>query len=74
MERLASLLLTIEPQWRVKAYNTFACAWSGTLLGEHKLEAVISDALKIAMREQGFGDYKAAFAQVRDQLRRKKLS
>ena len=74
MERIASLLLTIEPQWRVKAYNTFACAWSGTLLGEHKLEAVISDALKIAMREQGFGDYKAAFAQVRDQLRRKKPS
>jgi hypothetical protein len=70
MERIASLLLTIEPHWRVKAYNTFQCAWSDTLLREHKLEAVISDALKIAMREQGFGDYKAAFAQIRDRLRK----
>jgi predicted O-linked N-acetylglucosamine transferase (SPINDLY family) len=70
MERVASLLLTIEPHWRVKAYSTFQCAWSDTLLREHKLEAVISDALKIAMREQGFGDYKAAFAQIRDRLRK----
>jgi predicted O-linked N-acetylglucosamine transferase (SPINDLY family) len=70
MERIASLLLTIEPRWRVKAYNTFQCAWSATMLGERKLEAVISDALKIAMREQGYGDYRTAFAQIRDRLRK----
>ena len=68
MERIASLLLTIEPHWRVRAYDTFQCAWSGTRLAEYKLEAVLSDALKIAMREQGFADYAAAFSQVRARL------
>jgi hypothetical protein len=69
MERIASLLLTIEHGWRVKAYDTFRCAWSTSKLAEHKLDAVISDALKIAMREQGFNEYAVAFGQIRDRLR-----
>jgi hypothetical protein len=69
MERIVSLLLTINPAWKVHAYNTFACAWSATKLGESKLDAVISDALKIAMREQGFPHYLNAFSAVRDRLR-----
>jgi len=69
MERIASLLLALDPQWRVHAYNTFACAWSTSRLNEFKLEAVLSDALKIAMREQGFPDYQQAFAALRDKLR-----
>jgi predicted O-linked N-acetylglucosamine transferase (SPINDLY family) len=68
IERIASLLLTIEPHWRVRAYNTFRCSWSATSLAEHKLDAVLSDALKIAMREQGFDDYAAAFSQIRARL------
>ncbi len=32
-------------------------------------EAVLSDALKIAMKEQGFHDYREAYAQLRDKLR-----
>ncbi len=68
-ERLASLILTIQPQWRVKAYNTFACAWSGTPLNQFKHEAVVSDALKIAMREHGFKDYMDAYSAIRDKLR-----
>jgi hypothetical protein len=69
MERIASLLLAIQPHWRVKAYSTFACAWSASRLSAFKLEAVLSDALKIAIREQGFPEYTAAFAQIRDRLR-----
>jgi len=69
MERIASLLLTINPSWRVKAYDTFDCAWSGSRLNQFKLEAVISDALKIAMKEQGFHDYLDAFAAMREKLR-----
>ena len=68
MERIASLLLTIEPAWKVRAYDPFLCAWSATRLGDQKLEAVISDALKIAMREQGFGEYTAAFSAIRQRL------
>jgi hypothetical protein len=69
MERIASLLLTVNPAWRVAAYNTFDCAWSASRLNQFKLEAVLSDALKIAMREQGFADYFNAFSQIRDKLR-----
>lgn len=69
MERIASLLLTLEPAWRVRAYNTFDCSWSASRLNQFKLEAVLSDALKIAMKEQGFHDYLEAFATLRDRLR-----
>ena len=69
MERIASLLLTINPNWKVAAYNPFDCAWSASRLNQFKLEAVISDALKIAMREQGYPDYFRAFSQIRDKLR-----
>ena len=69
MERMASLLLTLFPGWKVCAYDTFDCAWSASRLNQFKLEAVLSDALKIAMKEQGFHDYQDAFATLRDRLR-----
>jgi hypothetical protein len=69
MERIASLILTLEPKWKVRAYNTFDCAWSASRLNEFRDEAVMSDALKIAMREQGFPQYFAAFSKLRDKLR-----
>lgn len=69
MERVASLLLALEPKWRVKAYNPFGLAWSASRLNQFKLEAVLSDALKIAIREQGFAEYYDAYAAMRDKLR-----
>ena len=69
MERLASLILALEPRWKVKAYNTFDCAWSASRLNQFRHEAVLSDALKVAMREQGFSQYTEAFAALRDKLR-----
>jgi hypothetical protein len=69
MERIVSLLLTINP-WKVRAYNTFACAWSASKLGESKQDAVISDALKIAMKEQGYSQYLSAFSAIRDKIRK----
>lgn len=69
MERIASLLLATDTRWKVRAYNTFACAWSASRLNQFKLEAVLSDALKIAMREQGYPEYTDAFAKLRDKLR-----
>lgn len=69
MERIASLLLALDPQWQVKTYNPFTLAWSASRLNQFKLEAVLSDALKIAIREQGFADYYDAFAAMRDKLR-----
>lgn len=69
MERIATLLLALESKWRVKSYNPFTLAWSASRLNQFKVEAVISDALKIAMREQGFGEYMNAFSVTRDKLR-----
>lgn len=69
MERVASLLLATDSSWSVKAYNPFNLAWSASRLNQFKQEAVLSDALKMAIREQGFSDYYEAFAAMRDKLR-----
>ncbi len=69
MERIASLILAIDPQWKCKAFNPFMLAWSASRLNQFKQEAIISDALKMAIREQGFPEYYAAYAAMRDKLR-----
>ena len=68
MERIVCLLLTINPAWRVRAYNTFNCAWSASRLNQSPEDAVISDALKIAMREQGYPQYLQAFTAIREKF------
>ena len=64
-ERTASLLLAANPQWKSIRFNPFKLAWSGTPLNQFPLEAVISDALKIAYTETKDQDYLSAFASVR---------
>ena len=66
LERVASYLLTVQPQWRTKAANPFTMAWSMTRFRDHPHEAFVSDALKMAFREQGFPEYMQAFARVRE--------
>jgi hypothetical protein len=73
-ERAASLLLTLQPKWRTHAANPFTMGWSMSRLREHPTEAVMSDALKIAFRDQGFPQYMQAFAQLRDRFRAQALS
>jgi hypothetical protein len=63
MERVASLLIKLEPHWRVKAYNTFNCAWSGSRLHTYPEDAVVCDALKLAFNFQGFAHYMDAYDQ-----------
>jgi len=69
MERAASLLLTVQPQWRSVAHNPYGFGWSMSRFREHPTEAFISDALKVAYREQAYPQYLHAFAQVRDRFR-----
>lgn len=64
-ERIASLLLCIEPHWRSHAANPFVFAWSTSRFREHPVEAVISDALKTAYRDRPYPEYMQAFARVR---------
>lgn len=68
MERMASLLLATQPRWRVKAADPFGFGWSMTRLRQYPQEAVISDALKLAFRQQGFPEYMRAFAEIRQRF------
>jgi hypothetical protein len=69
MERVASYLLTTQPRWRTKAANTFEFGWSVSRFRDHPSEAFISDALKIAYRDQGFPQYLSEFIRVRERFR-----
>lgn len=69
MERAASLLLTIQPQWRSVAHNPFGMGWSMSRFREHPNEAYISDALKMAWRDQHYPQYLQAFIAVRERFR-----
>lgn len=67
-ERAASLLLTVQPRWTTHAANPFTMGWSMSRFREHPTEAVMSDALKIAFRDQGFPHYMQAFAALRQRF------
>jgi hypothetical protein len=67
IERVASLML-VSSKWKVRPYDTFKCAWSGTPLNTLKNEATICDALKIAYNELKHDEYKSAFAELRRKL------
>ncbi|WP_088281752.1 hypothetical protein [Ideonella sp. A 288] len=68
-ERAASLLLTVQPQWRSVAYNPYGFGWSMSRFREHPTEAFISDALKMAFRDQHYPQFLQAFATVRERFR-----
>lgn len=68
MERLASWLLASDSRWQTQAANPFTMAWSVSRFREYPLDAVISDALKLAYREHGFAHYLNAFAAVRERF------
>ncbi len=65
VERVASLLLATQTQWRSVAYNPFNFGWSMSRFREHPIEAYISDALKMAFRENKHPQYMEAFSAVR---------
>lgn len=69
IERVASLLLVIEPTWKSISLNSFRFSYSNSRLSEFGDEAVISDALKMALSIQRYDDYLVQFSKVRDRLR-----
>ncbi len=69
MERIASLILATKSEWKCKTFNPFVLAWSASRLNQFRQEAVLNDALKMAIREQGYPEYFAAYAALRDKLR-----
>ena len=65
-ERSASYLLATQSHWRSLAYNPFGMGWSTMRFREFPVDAVISDALKLAYKEQNFSIYLSAFAKIRN--------
>ena len=68
MERVASFLLATQPHWRTRSAETFRFAWSATRFSEYRSEAILSDALKIAHRDQGFPEYLREFSALRSRF------
>jgi hypothetical protein len=69
LERAASLILATQPAWRSRAHNPYGFGWSTSRFREHPTEAYISDALKMAWRDQRYPQYMQAFMAVRERFR-----
>ena len=69
MERIASLLLALQPQWRSVAADPYVNGlWPHESLKRDPTDAIVSDALKHALRSAGWPEYSAAFGQVRQRV------
>ncbi len=67
-ERLASLLLYTQPQFKVVVANPFAFGWSMAKFRDTPEDTYINDALKRAFRDTGFPQYMDAFRAMRNKL------
>jgi 2-polyprenyl-3-methyl-5-hydroxy-6-metoxy-1,4-benzoquinol methylase len=74
IEAIASLLLTLYvKRFKTACANPWTMGWGMNRFRQYPHEMIISDALKMAMREQGYPEYTRAFNTVRNQLRRKPI-
>jgi hypothetical protein len=67
-ERVASLILATEPQWRVQAYNPMLMPFTNAGVARFPNELVLLDSLKIAARDTGYGQYLNIYYQLRNIL------
>jgi hypothetical protein len=71
MKRMASLLLALYPyHFKTTAANPWQMKWSLSRFSSFPQEVIISDALKIAIREQGFTEYTTVFSEIRKKITR----
>jgi hypothetical protein len=68
VERIASLMLSLDRRWITRSGNLFKYAWSASRLNEHPDKAILSDALKIAYNENGHPEYMDMYAILRKQF------
>ena len=70
IERVASLMLATQPQWRPASADTFTFAWSSfEAFNRDRDLAVVSDALKMAYRDHPWPEYIKAFENIRARIR-----
>lgn len=65
IERMVSLLLSLNPAWKIKAYDPVQMPYSTAPIARFRQELIQMDALKTAYRLRGFPEYLTAFAEVR---------
>jgi hypothetical protein len=65
-ERLASLLLYVQPSFQVAVANPFGFGWSMAKFRETPHDTYINDALKRAFCDTGFPQYMDAFRKQRE--------
>jgi hypothetical protein len=71
IERITSLLLSLESDWRVATADTFSFAWSAfQSFNGNPERAYQSDALKMAFRECGYPQYMLAYEAIRRDIGR----
>jgi tetratricopeptide (TPR) repeat protein len=68
IERIASLLLSTHPDWRVKAYDSTRLPYSTSPIAQYPLELLQMDELKIASVEQGSPEYLSRFLQIKQSV------
>lgn len=69
IERIASLILTMEKGWKSVSADTFSFAWSAfPSFNANRQLAYQSDALKMAFRESGYAHYMEAYQAIRKKI------
>ena len=68
IERIASLLLSTQQEWKVKAYNPTLLPYSNAPIAKYPFELLTLDALKIASESQAYPQYLTMFKQMRQSI------
>jgi len=68
IERLASLLLATEPQWRVRSINAMPLPFAYPAAAKVKPWLAILDSLKMAAKRTGNPEYLQVYANIREQV------
>lgn len=68
IERIASLLLSTQQNWKVKAYNSLLLPLSAARIANYPRELLQLDSLKIASVSQGYPQYLSVFSLIRQSI------
>ncbi len=68
IERIASLLLSTQPHWKVKAFNPTLLPYAPLRIAQYPQELLQMDALKMAVVAQGYPQYLSMFSQIRQSI------
>ncbi len=68
IERIASLMLSTQSHWKVRAFNPTLLPYSTAKVADYRNELILMDALKIAFALQGHSQFLAMYSQYRQAI------